>query len=310
MKFNKPKFWDDKNSIISILLFPVSLITLFIIFLRKKIIKTIKFDIPIICIGNIYVGGTGKTPAAIFLANELLRLGKNPVILRKFYQSHSDEHAFIKNQFENLILCNNRIEGIRKAKQFNYDTVILDDGFQDCRIKKSINILCFNERQLVGNGRLIPSGPLRDNLNSLKEADIILINGSKNENFEKKILEINKNLKIFYSSYEPKNIDDFKNKKLLAIAGIGNPSNFFELLEKHNLNIEDKLIFPDHYQFNQIEINKIIEQSENKQCHIVMTEKDYFKVKHFNIQKSGYLEVSLKINDKKDFINILNSIYE
>ena len=310
MKFNKPKFWDDKNSIISILLFPVSLITLFIIFLRKKIIKTIKFDIPIICVGNIYVGGTGKTPTAIFLANELLRLGKNPVILRKFYQSHSDEHAFIKNQFENLILCNNRIEGIRKAKQFNYDTVILDDGFQDCRIKKSINILCFNERQLVGNGRLIPSGPLRDNLNSLKEADVILINGSKNENFENKILEINKNLKIFYSSYEPKNIDDFKNKKLLAIAGIGNPSNFFELLEKHNLNIEDRLIFPDHYQFNQIEINKIIEQSENKQCHIVMTEKDYFKVKHFNIQKSGYLEVSLKINDKKDFINILNSIYE
>lgn len=251
-----------------------------------------------------------RTPAAIFLANELLRLGKNPVILRKFYQSHSDEHAFIKNQFENLILCKNRIEGIRKAKQFNYDTVILDDGFQDCRIKKSINILCFNERQLVGNGRLIPSGPLRDNLNSLKEADIILINGSKNENFEKKILEINKNLKIFYSSYEPKNIDDFKNKKLLAIAGIGNPSNFFELLEKHNLNIEDRLIFPDHYQFNQIEINKIIEQSEKKQCQIVMTEKDYFKVKHFNIQKSGYLEVSLKINDKKDFINILNSIYE
>ena len=310
MKFNKPKFWDDKNSIISILLFPVSLITLFIIFLRKKIIKTIKFDIPIICVGNIYVGGTGKTPTAIFLANELLRLGKNPVILRKFYQSHSDEHAFIKNQFENLILCKNRIEGIRKAKQFNYDTVILDDGFQDCRIKKSINILCFNERQLVGNGRLIPSGPLRDNLNSLKEADVILINGSKNENFENKILEINKNLKIFYSSYEPKNIDDFKNKKLLAIAGIGNPSNFFELLEKHNLNIEDKLIFPDHYQFNQIEINKIIEQSEKKQCQIVMTEKDYFKVKHFNIQKSGYLEVSLKINDKKDFINILNSIYE
>ena len=141
MKFNKPKFWDDKNSIISILLFPVSLITLFIIFLRKKIIKTIKFDIPIICVGNIYVGGTGKTPTAIFLANELLRLGKNPVILRKFYQSHSDEHAFIKNHFENLILCKNRIEGIRKAIHFNYDTVILYDGFQDWRIKKSINIL-------------------------------------------------------------------------------------------------------------------------------------------------------------------------
>ena len=256
-----------------------------------------------------YIGGTGKTPTAIFLANELLRVGKKPVILRKFYRSHADEHALIKNNFKDFILCKNRVDGIKKAKAHNYDTVILDDGFQDYRIKKSINVLCFNERQLVGNGRLIPSGPLRDNLSSLKEANIILINGNKNVNFEKKILKINKNLKIFYSSYKPTNIDDFKNKKLLAFAGIGNPANFFELLEKYNLDIKEKLIYPDHYNFKQIEIDEIITQSKKRGCQIVVTEKDYFKVKDFKIKELGYLKVSLKINDKENFIKTLISIY-
>ena len=79
---------------------------------------------------------------------------------------------------------------------------------------------------------MLPSGPLRESLNSLKEAHIVLINGKKNFEFEKKILKINPKLNIFYSKYIPNNINEFINKKLLAIAGIGNPGNFFELLEK------------------------------------------------------------------------------
>ena len=77
-------------------------------------------------------------------------------------------------------------------------------------------------------------------------------------------MKINKNLKIFYSSYKPTNIDDFKNKKLLAFAGIGNPANFFELLERYNLDIKEKLIYPDHYNFKQIEIDEIITQSKKE----------------------------------------------
>ena len=120
MRLNKPKFWNTKNNFISILLFPLSLIVLLFIYVKRKITKSIKFNIPIICVGNIYIGGTGKTPTSIFLAKELLRLGKNPVILRKFYRSHKDEHNLIKKKFTNLILSKNRIDGIRKAEREKY----------------------------------------------------------------------------------------------------------------------------------------------------------------------------------------------
>jgi tetraacyldisaccharide 4'-kinase len=186
MKLNKPNFWDLKNSIFSILLLPFSLIVLISILLKKKLTKTIRFNIPIICVGNIYIGGTGKTPSSIFLAKELSALGKNPVILRKYYKSHSDEHRLIKKKFQNLILCQNREGGIREAEKSNFDTVILDDGLQDYKIKKNLNIVCFNQNQLLGNGFVIPAGPLRESLNALKNTHIILINGKKDPEFEKK----------------------------------------------------------------------------------------------------------------------------
>ena len=90
---------------------------------------------------------------------------------------------------------------------------------------------------------VFPSGPLRENLSSLKDAHIIIINGNRDLSFENKILDINNNLEIFYSSYEPTNLDQFKNSKLIALAGIGNPENFFQLLEKNNLKSEKKLYF-------------------------------------------------------------------
>jgi tetraacyldisaccharide 4'-kinase len=310
MRLNKPKFWNTKNNFISILLFPLSLIVLLFIYVKKKITKVIKFNIPIICVGNIYIGGTGKTPTSIFLAKELLRLGKNPVILRKFYRSHKDEHNLIKKKFTNLILSKNRIDGIRKAEREKYDSVILDDGFQDYKIQKDLSILCFNQNQLVGNGLVLPSGPLRESLSSICSAQIILINGKKNEAFEKKILNINKNLRIFYSSYKPENIDQFKNKKLLAIAGIGNPDNFFQLIEENGLNINKKLVFPDHYEFNKIEIQNIKNEVRDNNYQIIMTEKDYFKIKEFDIDNLEYLKISLEINDKEKFIKTIHNLYD
>ncbi len=310
MRLNKPKFWDTKNNFASILLFPLSLIVLLSIYIKKKITRVIKFNIPIICVGNIYIGGTGKTPTSIFLAKELLKLGKKPVILRKFYQSHNDEYSLIKKKISNLILSENRIDGIRKAVREKYDSVILDDGFQDYKIQKDLSILCFNQNQLIGNGLVLPSGPLRESLNSIVSAQIILINGKQNEAFEKKILNINKNLEIFYSSYKPENIDQFKNKKLLAIAGIGNPDNFFQLIEENGLNINKKLVFPDHYEFNKTEIQKIKNEARDNNYQIIMTEKDYFKIKESDIDNVEYLKVSLEITDKEKFIKTIQNLYD
>jgi len=310
MKLNKPKYWDVKNSFFSIFLFPVSLIVLAFISIKKKITKSINFNIPIICIGNIYIGGTGKTPTSIYLTRELFKLGKKPAILRKYYKGHKDEHLLIKTKIKSLILCQNRSDGIREAENLGFDLVILDDGLQDYKIKKNLNIVCFNQNQLIGNGLIIPSGPLRESLNALKDANIILINGEKDNDFEEKLLNINKDLEFFYSFFKPKNIDKFKNKKLLAIAGIGNPENFFKLLNQYNLNIEKKLIFPDHYEFTKAEIKNIIEDAKNKGLQIIMTEKDYFKIKDFNEPEIKYLEVSLEIKQKEKFIKKISQFYD
>ena len=310
MKLNKPKFWNTKNNFFSILLFPVSLIILFYTFFKKKFTKSIEFNIPIICVGNIYIGGTGKTPTSILLANELSKIGKRPVILRKYYNDHLDEYNLIKKYFKNLIIKPNRAAGIREAEEADYDCVILDDGFQDYKIKKDIKILCFNQNQLIGNGLILPSGPLRESFNSIKDVNIILINGNKNKEFEKKILDINNDIKIFYSYYKPINLEQFRNKKLYAIAGIGNPENFFQLIEKNNLYIEKKLAFPDHYPFTEAEVQNIINEAKNKNCQIVMTEKDYFKIKDYNINDIGYLNVDLEVIEKEKFIKTVTKLYD
>ena len=309
MKIYKPKFWDSEYSVIAILLTPITLIVILIIFFKKIFTRTIKFNIPIICIGNIYIGGTGKTPTSIYIAQELLKIGKKPAILRKFYKEHKDEHKLIKENFKNLILNKNRSAGILEAEKMDFDMVILDDGFQDYKIKKNLNILCFNQNQLIGNGFVLPSGPLRERLSSVKNVEIIIINGKKNIKFENKILNINKKLKIFYANYKPINIEQFKNQKILAIAGIGNPNNFFQLLTENGLNIEKKLIFPDHYEFSNSEISKLIEEADKNNNQILMTEKDYFKIKDMNHNNIKYLKVSLEIDEKEKFLNEITKLY-
>ena len=302
MMLNKPKFWDKQNTFLSIILSPLSKVFLFIIFIKKKFTKLQRFNLPIVCVGNIYIGGTGKTPISIFLANEISKMGKKTIILRKYYKSHYDEYNLIKNNFKNLSVNRDRVTGLREAEKANYDLAILDDGFQDYRIKKNLNIICFHQNQLIGNGLVLPSGPLRDNLNSLRDADIIIINGSTNKNFEEKILSINKKLKIFYSSYKLINANKFLNKKLLVVAGIGNPENFFQLLEENNLNIKKKLTFPDHYVFKKSEIEKILNEAKSKNYSVIMTEKDYFKIKDYNLKGVNYLKISLEISNFKKLI--------
>ncbi len=310
MKFRKPIFWDKAMGLMAILLYPITLMVILLIYLRKKFSKSKKFQIPIICVGNIYIGGTGKTPTSIHLANELLRLKKNPLILRKYYSNHSDEYNLIKNNFKNLAICKDRFKFLNEMNKSSFDTVILDDGFQDVRIKKDMNIICFNQYQLIGNGLTLPSGPLREKLSSLKNADVIIINGKKDKKFEEKLVKINEKLEIFYSCYKPINLDQFRNAKLMALAGIGNPENFFRLLEENNLEIGKKIALPDHYKFSKVEIEKLIDEAESKNYKIIMTEKDFYKINHFNFKDINYLKVLLEIDKKEIFFKKLFKIYD
>ena len=310
MKLFKPKFWKSNKNFFTVLLIPLSLITWIYIILKKTFIQKVKFNIPVICVGNIFIGGTGKTPLSIHIARKLSENGKNPAIVRKYYKSHKDEHKMIISYYNKLILNLNRSKGIYEALEKGFDAVILDDGFQDYKIKKNLSIICFNSNQLIGNGYLFPSGPLRESLGSLRNANILIINGDKSLNFEQKILKIQKDLKIYYSNYKPLNIQEFKNKKLLVISGIGNPENFFKILKDNQMNIQKKMVYPDHYEFTKNEMLKIIEYAKKNDFQIVMTEKDYYKIKDFSLENIKYLKVKLEIEKEEEFIKNVMKAYD
>ncbi len=306
MRVLKPKFWE-KNNLISLLLLPISLFFQFLIQIKKKLTIENSFKIPIICIGNIYIGGTGKTPLSILIAKELKKLKKKPAIIKKYYSEHADEHNLINDSVDCLFLDKLRSKAINKAEKEGHDIAILDDGFQDYSIKKNLNILCFNSNQLIGNGMTLPSGPLRENMNAIKKTQIVIINGDKNKLFEKKIFNVSKNVKIFYSKYLPKNIEEFKNKKLFAFAGIGEPNNFFKLLNENKLKIYKKIEFPDHYKFSKFEIKKMIDEALKNNCELITTEKDYFRIKNYELQHVNFLKIRLEIFEKDKLINQISN---
>lgn len=309
MNFLKPKFWKTKNNLYSISLLPVTFIIIFLNFLRRKFIKPKKFNIPVICIGNIYIGGTGKTPLSILLANELKKIGRNPVIIKKFYKDQIDEQDLIKKKTGQIISDKNRSSAIRLAEQ-RFDLAILDDGFQDHKIKKDLNILCFNSEQLIGNGYTIPSGPLRESVKQICRSQIIVINGENSPKFENEIFKFNKTAKIFYSKYILQNLEKFKNKDILAIAGIGNPENFFNLLKKNGLKLKETIIYPDHYSFNQNEISGLVNKAKKNKCIVVTTEKDFMRLQKLKFENIYSCNVGLELTNKESFLNLVNKMYD
>jgi tetraacyldisaccharide 4'-kinase len=274
--------------------------------LKKKNSVERNFNIPVICVGNIYIGGTGKTPLSIEIANQLNKL-KKTAIIKKYYKEHKDEHELINAKTNCLILDANRSLAIEKAKKNGYKIAILDDGFQDHSIKRDLNILCFNSNQLIGNGYTFPSGPLREKLESIKRADIVIINGRKNKIFEETIINISRDINIFYSEYVALNIKQFKNKKICAFAGIGNPENFFKTLSDNNIHLKKTFSFPDHYEFSKTEIANIINYSKKESLELITTEKDYYRIRNFGFKNIKYLKIDLKILKKEKFFHQIMS---
>ena len=301
MKLFKPKFWNNKYSLISFCLLPVAILFQFLLVIKKKIETKVKFETPIICVGNLYLGGTGKTPLCIEVAKILKKSKKKSAIIKKFYNNHHDEFRLIESRRIKLFKNKSRIAAIKEADRKNYDCLILDDGLQDTTIDKNLKIVCFNEKQLAGNEMTLPSGPLREPLSSLKNNQIIVINGKVNKIFEKRIKSISKDVSIYYTNYIPANLNKFKGQNLLAFAGIGNPNNFFNLLERYKLKISKKISFPDHYNYSAKELKYLVDLSKSENLRIITTEKDYFRIRQYKIPQINYLDVKLEIKNKDKF---------
>ena len=308
MLFFKPKFWDKNHiSFFSILLLPIALVIRILVFFKNFFIKNHQFSIPVICVGNIYLGGTGKTPLCIEIFSILKNLNMHPAFIRKKYDSHQDE-ANLQKQVGPVYQNQKRAEAINEAINKKANVVILDDGFQDFSVKKNLSLVCFSEKQWIGNGLTIPSGPLREKLSALKKANFAVINGKRSINIEQKILSENKEIKIFYTKYKAQNINDFKNKKIMAFAGIGNPEKFFNLLKDNMIDVVEEISFPDHYKYSIKDVENLINKKKEKNAILLTTEKDFFRIEkqfHGNI---NFLKIKVEIEDKDKFINAIKKI--
>ena len=305
MKLIKPHFWETKNYI-SFTLYPLSVITYLINITKKLSIKK-NFEIKTICIGNIFLGGTGKTSLAIEV-NELLKKKFKTVFIKKNYENQSDEINLLNNK-GNIISSDDRESALLSAVKKKYQVAILDDGLQQKNINYDLKIVCFNTEDAFGNEYMLPAGPLRENINEINNYDCIFINGEKkNTKLLSKLKSINKNIKIFEGKYRPSNLKNFNlKKKYLMFCGIGNPHEFEQTLIKYKFNICEKIIYPDHHKLTKIELKKLKDKAKNENFILITTEKDFFRLNKIERKNIKFLKINLEIKDKKNFEKILIS---
>ena len=303
MKVNRPLFWNNIN-IISILLYPLSLIT-FLINIIKKIPNKKNFKIKSICVGNLYIGGTGKTPLTIKI-NNILKKKYRTVFIKKKYYDQIDEQTLLKHN--GILICKkSRSIALESASKQKYQVAILDDGLQEKNFKYNIKIACFNSSDGLGNNFLIPAGPLRENITEIKSYDAIFLNGeNKNKKLFNYFKKINKNVKIFEAKYVPTNLRTFnRNSNFLFFCGLGNPSEFEKTLKKYKFRIKDKFIYPDHYNFSDSDISDIKMLAKRENLKIITTEKDYLRLNKKNRKNIKFLKIDLNVKNTKNFSKFL-----
>ena len=312
MKLKKPKFWDHKKpSFFSYLLLPFSIILGLITKIKSKP-KFSNSKIKTICVGNIYIGGTGKTSLAIKIKEILDKNNIKACFIKKFYPNQTDEQKLLS---KNGVLFSNlkRITALNEAIAEGFEVAIFDDGLQDSSIKYDLEIVCFNNLNWIGNGLTLPSGPLRENINNLKSYENVFLNGNEESliAIKEQIKRINPNININSGKYIPLNIGEFdKDQNYLVFSGIGNHKTFVEMLKNNKLKIVSDLEYPDHYQYSKRDFDEIIINAKKFNAHIITTEKDYLRLENFNRNEILYVKSSLDISDEKSLTNKLLKLNE
>ena len=314
MKLKKPKFWDYKEPhIYSYLLLPFSIILKLIskINLKSKP-KSTNPMIKTICVGNIYIGGTGKTSLAIKIKEILEKQNIRVCFIKKFYSNQIDEQKLL-NKNGQLFTSKKRITALDEAILQGYQVAIFDDGLQDASIKYDLEIVCFNNLNWIGNGLTLPSGPLREDINNLKFYNNLFLNGNEEplNEIKNQIKKINPKIDINQGKYVPLNIENFnKEDSYLVFSGIGNHKTFINMLKNSDFKIIDDLEYPDHYQYSIKDFYEIINKAKKYNAKIITTEKDYLRLDSFDKTEILFIKSALEILDEKKLTQTLIGLNE
>ena len=313
MEFKKPKFWDYKKpNVYSYFLWPISILIRLFNFLKILITRKNYSSTKTICVGNIYLGGTGKTSLSLKI-NEILRQKKiKTCFIKKFYSNQIDEQNILEDNGK-LFKNKKRFESLKQAAKEGYKIAIFDDGLQDFSINYDLNIVCFNNINWIGNGLTIPSGPLRESIDNIKKYRNVFLNGNNEdlEEIKKYIFKIDPTINVYQGKYVPKNLNEFNIKdKFLVFSGIGNHATFISMLKINKFNIVKEIEFPDHYEYSKKDINNIISTAKDLDCKIITTEKDYARLKIDNFSDIKHIKVDLEILNEEIFLKEISKLYE
>ncbi|HPS19832.1 MAG TPA: tetraacyldisaccharide 4'-kinase [Candidatus Omnitrophota bacterium] len=297
---------------------------------KRGFFKVRKAAVPVISVGNITLGGTGKTPFVAFLADRLTALGMKPAVLTRGYGD--DEHRMLRDDIPDVpvVVGSNRVRNAEKAVRLGANILIMDDGFQHRRLGRDLDIVLLDSAKPFGNGYVFPRGTLREPQDAIRRADVVVL--SKCDKIPegtdlKKIagnLDIRQGVPVIAIKYKAKFLSDvtgavypaenFKGKKVCIVSGIADPEYFGSMVGKTGAIIESERYFMDHHAYTQNDVNEILRMCvRNEADAVIVTAKDYVKLRKLDLSelesKLFVLKISVDITQGEEVFSAgLNSL--
>lgn len=312
-----PSFWHRPNAT-AYLFFPLSCLYLLAGKIRGAITKSYVAPVPVICVGNVVAGGAGKTPFVIALAVLLREKGIGVHVVTRGYGGEEygplrvdltlhnaprvgDEPLLIANHAPCWV-AKRRTEGVKAAMDAGAELILLDDGLQNPSIHKSLSFMVVDGGYGVGNGLVMPAGPLRETVASaLRKTDAVILVGEDRKNVSKRF----SGTPLFHAAVQPVNPKSLYDRRFIAFAGIGRPEKFFETLREQGAIVEQGISFPDHHTYSEDDLLQLEREAKKYQIELITTEKDYVRLSNAWREKISVLPITLKIFEQAALENLL-----
>lgn len=319
-----PDFWTSRG-IIAVMLLPVAGLWAAATAIRNAMARETTAALPVICIGNFSAGGTGKTPVSSFLYDQLLARGHKPAILIRGYGGtarqpiwvdHSLHHAsdvgdeaLMLAESRDVLVARDRVAGAALiAATGNHDVILMDDGLQHPYIAKDFSIGVFDGSIGVGNGWLIPAGPLRIGFQSgVKTIHAAIINGHDDTDIA---AGLRPHMPIFAGTLTPDQtiLDSLDGDPVLAFAGIGRPNRFFATLRNAGANLVRQLAFADHHPYSEADLVRLQEEAGRLGAALITTKKDWVRLPADWRERVGFLPVTLDLDQADHLLDKITAI--
>ncbi len=320
-----PAFWARPPGLLSELLLPLGAGWQAAGRLQQSFARPYWPPVPVVCVGNLVAGGAGKTPVALALAAYLVSHGTAVHIVTRGYGGRlsgpvrvdparhdaaavGDEALLLAREAPSWV-TRDRADGVRAAVASGAQVVVLDDGFQNPTIGKNLSLVVVDAAYGFGNGRVIPAGPLRENLaRGLTRADAVVLLGAETQPRRPEPLGIDTALHVLHAVLRPVAGERLTGSRLLAFAGIGRPEKFFATLRECGVELVGTRPFADHHPYRAGEIDQLLRAAERARARLITTAKDIVRVPVAMRAAIEVLEVEIRWADPAALLELLRAV--